>query len=67
VLSFVRGEGEARVFAVFNLSPRGNEVTFELARHHGAFSDAMTGESLQLSAETALTLDPWGYRIFTAE
>lgn len=67
VLSFVRGEGEGRVFAVFNLSPRAQNVRFELARHHGTFRDALSGEEAEFTAETALALDPWGYRIFTAE
>lgn len=67
VLSFVRGEGEARVFAAFNLSPRAQNVRFEFARHHGAFRDAISGEELTIDAETALALGPWDYRIFTAE
>ncbi|UAB78832.1 alpha-amylase [Erythrobacter sp. SCSIO 43205] len=67
VLSFVRGEGEARVFAVFNLSPRGQDVTFELARHHGAFADAMSGEDVTFVGMTSLAMEPWGYRIFTAK
>ena len=66
VLSFVRGEGEDRVFAVFNLSPRSQEVGFELARHHGEFNDAMSGEGASVDAATSLSLAPWGYRIYTA-
>lgn len=67
VLSFIRGLSEDRVFAVFNLSPRAQDVSFDLARHHGAFGDAMTGESVTLDADSSFTLEAWGYRIFTAE
>ncbi len=67
VFSFVRGEGEQRVFGVFNLSPRDQAVTFELARHHGTFTNALTGEAAEFDADTSLTLGAWDYRIFTAE
>ncbi|WP_298334561.1 alpha-amylase family glycosyl hydrolase [uncultured Erythrobacter sp.] len=66
VLSFVRGEGEERVFAVFNLSPRAQEVSFESVRHHGAFSDAKGGEGTIINAESTLSLGPWDYHIYTA-
>lgn len=66
VLSFVRGEGEARVFAVFNLSPRWQDVSFELARHHGDFTDAIGGDEAVFDAQSTLSLGPWDYRIYTA-
>ncbi|WP_298468040.1 alpha-amylase family glycosyl hydrolase [uncultured Erythrobacter sp.] len=65
VLSFVRGGAGERVFAVFNLSPRPQSVEFELARHHGNYVDALSGVSARLEgADEAITLAPWGYRIF---
>lgn len=64
VLSFVRGEKGERVFAVFNLSPRAHELAFETQRHHGDYSDALTGENISFGAEQKVTLAPWGYRIF---
>lgn len=67
VLSFVRGEGDGRVLGVFNLSPRAHDVTFELARHHGAFSDVQSGESITFDEATSLFLEPWDYRIFAAD
>ncbi|MEM1052514.1 MAG: alpha-amylase family glycosyl hydrolase [Pseudomonadota bacterium] len=66
VFSFVRGEGEDRVFAVFNLSPRAQVVSFELARHHGEFNDALSGQATSFSAGNTLPMAPWGYRVFTA-
>ena len=67
VYAFVRGEGESRVFAVFNLSPRAQNVAFEFARHHGAFSDALSGEAVTFDKDSQLALEAWGYRIFRAK
>ena len=66
VLSFVRGEGKARVLAVFNVSPRSHTLTFDKARHHGAFADALSGEDSQFGPDTSLKLGPWDYRIYRA-
>jgi len=67
VLSFVRGQGDGRVLAMFNLSPQPQSVRFDLARHHGAYRDALMDEAMVFDANSVLVLDPWGYRIFTAE
>lgn len=66
VYSFIRGSGKDRVFAVFNLSPRQHTVGFELARHHGAFTDALSGEPVAFDKDSRLELGAWGYRIFRA-
>ncbi|MDY7097665.1 MAG: alpha-amylase family glycosyl hydrolase [Pseudomonadota bacterium] len=67
ILSFVRGEGADRIFAVFNLSPRAHEVTFDLARHHGNYSDAISDEPVAFDGDTQLTLGPWDFRILRAD
>lgn len=67
VLSFVRGESGARIFAVFNFSPDSQQVTFDKARHHGSYGDALGGEAMKFTADTSLTLPAWGYRIFRAQ
>jgi glycosidase len=66
VLSFVRGEGSERIFAVFNLSPRSQSITFALARHTGDYSDAINGDAVAFDAASELSLEPWDYRIFRA-
>jgi len=53
------------VFAVFNLSPRPQQVTFQHARHHGGYADALSGEAMAFAGGETLALAPWGYRIFT--
>lgn len=65
VYAFTRGEKGARVFAVFNLSPRPHAVTFEHARHHGSYTDAMTGAPALFAGAESLDLPAWGYRIYT--
>jgi hypothetical protein len=53
------------VFAVFNLSPRPHAITFRHARHHGTYSDALTGAPATFAGGETLDLPAWGYRIFT--
>jgi glycosidase len=65
VYAFTRGEKGARVFAVFNLSPRPHAISFSHARHHGSYTDAMTGAPVLFAGGEALDLPAWGYRIYT--
>ncbi|NCP13416.1 MAG: alpha-amylase [Sphingomonadales bacterium] len=64
VYAFTRGVQGERVFAVFNLSPRPQQVTFQQARHHGRYTDALTGAEASFSAGETMALAPWGFRIF---
>ncbi len=70
VLAFVRdsrAEGaESRVFAVFNLSPRPQNIEFELARHHGSYVDALSGAEVTFGTGDTLPLGAWEYRIYRA-
>lgn len=40
-------------------------VAFTDSLCHGDFVDAFSGAAVTLAATTALTLPPWGYRVFT--
>jgi glycosidase len=65
VLSFVRQQGASRVFAVFNLSDKPQQVEFTLARHHGAYTEAITSQAAEFNNEnTPISLPPWGYRLY---
>ncbi len=64
VFAFTRGDAGERVFAVFNLSPRAQSITFAQARHHGSYTDALSGEAAQFAGSDTLDLAPWGFRIF---
>jgi glycosidase len=65
VFAFTRGTAGERVFAVFNLSPRAQTLTFDKARHHGRYADALTGEPASFAGGESLDLPAWGYRIYT--
>ena len=65
VYAFTRGQKGGRVFAVFNLSPRPQAVTFAQARHHGRYTDALTGEAMTFAGDETIDLPAWGFRIFT--
>ncbi|MCZ8370652.1 MAG: alpha-amylase family glycosyl hydrolase [Porphyrobacter sp.] len=65
VYAFTRGAAGERVFAVFNLSPRPRIVTFRHARHHGTYTDALTGAPTSFKGGESLDLPAWGYRIYT--
>lgn len=65
VYAFTRGRAGERVFAVFNLSPRAQAITFSQGRHHGRYTDAITGAPAAFAGSETLALAPWGYRIFT--
>jgi len=64
VFAFTRGAAGERVFAVFNLSPRPQQVQFQQARHHGSYTDAISGADASFDGGETLPLAPWGYRIF---
>lgn len=64
VYAFTRGDKGERVFAVFNLSPRARSITFTHARHHGSYTDALTGTPASFMGGETLDLPAWGYRIF---
>ena len=64
VFAFTRGPAGERVFAVFNLSPRPQQVVFAQQRHNGRYSDALSGEAMAFNGGETLALAPWGYRIF---
>ncbi len=65
VYAFTRGQKAGRVFAVFNLSPRPHRITFAQTRHHGTYTDALTGEAMAFAGSETLDLPAWGYRIYT--
>ena len=64
VLSFVRQNERDKVFAVFNLSERRQTVSFPESLHHGAYSDALSGEPMTFDATTELELERWGFHVF---
>jgi glycosidase len=64
VLSFVRRNDRDKVFAVFNFSKEARTVKFEETLFPGTYTDGFSGDRLELTASTALSLPPWGFRVF---
>lgn len=63
VFSFVRANGQDKVFTVLNLSGQPVDVTFGKTLHHGAYRDFATGATVNVDAATTFRLTPWSYRI----
>ena len=64
IVSFVRRNEQDKVFAVFNFSPEPVAATFRETLYHGTYTDAFSGEAVELSEVLVLDLEPWGYRVF---
>ena len=63
VLSFVRGDAQGKVLAVFNLSAQAAEVRLKGERAPGNYQDFDSGKNTTIAVDQALTLPAWGYRI----
>ncbi len=64
VFSFVRQTSHNKVLAAINFSRSQQSPTFAPGLCDGEYRDAMTGEEMTLTGDTAVTIEPWGYRIF---
>jgi glycosidase len=64
VFSFVRQNEQDKVFAVFNFSDVSQTVEFAEHLYHGQYTDYLGETTIDLAADTPLTLEPWGYRVF---
>ena len=64
VISFVRHNENDKVFAAFNFSPESQLVEFEETLYHGDYTDFFGGDSVILKADSQLSIEPWGYRVF---
>lgn len=67
VFSFVRRQGDARLFAAFNMSPAPLTVRFTDGPHHGTYRDFATGRAERVDARSAWTMPAWSWRVLTAE
>ena len=54
VFSFIRANGRDAVFAAMNFSEQPATVRFESARHHGAYRDYFSGDSVVFDADSSL-------------
>jgi hypothetical protein len=52
------------VFAAFNFSAEAQTVNFDESLYHGDYIDFSNGDRVTLTAESQMSLGPWGYRVF---
>ena len=64
VFSFVRQNGQDKVFAVINFSAEPKTVRFKDGLYHGRYTEYLSNQPATLDASTKLDLEPWGYRVF---
>lgn len=64
VFSFVRQNDQDKVFGVFNFSDKAVSVNFEEQLYTGRYHDFATGKAVELSDDTALSIEPWAYKVF---
>jgi hypothetical protein len=67
VFAFVREDDGNQVIGIINFS--GEEQDFNLRKMElqGTYTDYFTGETIELSSDQPLTMDPWQYLIFTQD
>ena len=64
VFSFVRKDNKSAIVAIFNLSDKNVDVSFSNDTQNGNYRRFMTHETVTLTPETTLSLEPWDYRIY---
>ena len=64
VFSFVRQNQHDKVFVVINFSAQPQIVTFSESLCYGTYTDFFGEQVVEIRDNSALTLAPWGYRVF---
>ena len=64
IFSFVRQNSKDKVFAVFNLSAKAQQVSFTGDLQHGAYREFGTGAAATFDQNSKLTMAPWSYKIY---
>jgi glycosidase len=64
VLAFVREKNGNQVFTVLNLSKGPVNIVLEGCKYVGEYTEIFSGSRQTLSLNHAMTLEPWGYRVF---
>ncbi len=64
ILSFIRQNNSDKVFAIFNFSDKTQNVSFKESLYHGQYKDFDTNNTINLQANTTMTMLPWTYKIY---
>jgi glycosidase len=63
VFSFVRQNENDKVFAIFNFSAKTQSVRFKETLYPGEYNDWFSEESVALTADSGMDLEPWSFRV----
>jgi glycosidase len=66
VFAFVREKEDDKVLVALNLSDQERTVTLNGTSFIGSYRDVLTGDTVTLAAEAALTLPAWGFVVYEA-
>ncbi|NKB16738.1 MAG: alpha-amylase [Sphingomonadales bacterium] len=66
VLSFVRQQGDDKVFGIFNMSAAPRDVRFTDGPFAGHYVDYADASRVTVDAETVITIPAWGHRVLTS-
>lgn len=64
VFAFIRELGNEKLFFVFNLSNKPQQVVLEGDDYIGSYTEYFTDEKIDLAQKQMLMLDPWAYKIY---
>ena len=64
VLSFVRRNERDKVLAVLNFCAEPQAVTLYETLYHGTYHEYFSGEAVEFTGATQITLKPWEYRVY---
>lgn len=64
VFSFVRENEKEKIFVALNFSDSPQKVTFQHGPQNGNYKELVQGGDFQITEDSQLELEPWGYRIF---
>jgi len=67
VYAFARFRDKDRVIVVLNLSGEARTAKLRSAALPGRYREVFTGKEARFGEAATLTLEPWGYRIYTAK
>ena len=67
VFAFTREAENSKIFVILNFSADAKNYFFTEDAQNGIYTDAFTGEMVNLSNEDAITLNPWDYKVFVED
>jgi len=64
IFVFTRSNESEKLFAIFNLTPKDQKITFEGDEYVGSYTDFMLGEAKTMAKGEKIDLKPWEFHIY---